>query len=598
MKKRILLLTSVLLLIHILWLNRELPVQAQPAAEGSFVFWAENADEAQAVADAYGAVLLSFENGIGTLVMEEVVRETDVLFRMHTGQEETGSTISGNAVSGNTISGNTVLDNTDMTTELYPNYLYTVETESNSRAGGSQWHIDYFKMDSVWKYAAGKGVKVAIVDSGIDTDHPALADRIILAKTVIPESAYGTNGYFMTYKGPDDRLGHGTHVAGIIGAKTADGFVMGMAPECSIYSYKALEKSGNSASGYTSWIANGILTAVEDGADVINLSVGGGTREDQFLAQAIHLAVENGCIIVGAAGNYYGSGLQSKIDYPAAYSDVIAVTAAVKNGDSVNIDLSYSKYGEGVGFIAPGTQIFSTNLDGTYSNKTGTSMATPMVSAAIALLLEEKPQATVQEIEEILAKTALDFGDPGKDIYYGHGMIQPLAAVKSVQPKEEPKPQQNPSEQPAEQQPVQTGGQPTEQPVTVPSEKTEQAADTNLQQQIDDLRQQLEQLPQEDQQLYVVQTQPVEDVQKNISSIEEAEENLQEEQQMKEENTLDEPAEEEIAVSKSEEEKNAVSEPQEKIQKTERNGKCLIWIIPIIIILVFIIQKMLRGRRV
>ena len=390
---------------------------------GEYVFWAESEEYAHTVAENYGALLVSFENGIGVLNLPEQEMPDEVfseelmprLFLAGASEEKPG--------------------NLELP-ELYPNYIYRLDVEPEAVSGNEtayQWHMEYLEMEEVWQLAAGEGIRIAIVDSGIDADHAALAQNIELAESVIPDTSYGGAGYPLEYKGPEDQLGHGTHVAGIIAAVTEDGTVMGIAPKSRIYSYKALERKGNSATGYTSWIANGILSAVEDGADIINLSLGGSVSEDKFVSQAIDIAVENGCFGVCAAGNYTRTGSQEGISYPASDPDTIAVTAAKMTDEVAEIDLAYSKYGAGVTFIAPGTDIYSTDLNGSFSAKKGTSMAAPMVSAVIALLKEELPDADVQEILEILEETALDLGKEGVDKYYGYGMIQPLKALQSIQ---------------------------------------------------------------------------------------------------------------------------------------------------------------------
>jgi len=448
----------------------------------SYVFWAEDYQQACLAAEYYDAELVSFENGIGTLQLREGSLNDDTSRHYVQGLKQ------------------------DI--KLYPNYLYTIEdlseteeTETedteieNTEAENTeteentllQWHMQYFKMDSVWEMSTGKEVKVAIVDSGIDTDHEALVNNIALAESVIPQSAYGTNGFFLTYQGPEDKLGHGTHVAGIIGAACEDGSVMGIAPECKIYSYKALEKVGNTATGYTSWIANGILSAVENQVDIINLSIGGSRTEDRFIAEAIDIALENGCIVVCAAGNYNGIGAQNAIDYPASDEGTIAVSAAMQQEDEITIDLSYSKYGEGIDFIAPGTRILSTDLDGEYSEKKGTSMAAPMVSATIALLIEEMGAVTQQEVMDVLVRTAQDIGDEGVDIYSGNGVIQPLEAVKSVQPQLPPEtetpgeePETESTEEPedgSESESTESTETPGDEPETESTESTEAPED-------------------------------------------------------------------------------------------------------------------------
>ena len=476
-------------------------VNAQVPEDGfnnSYVFWATDQEEAGEIAEKYHGELISFENGIGTMSLNN----TQAVMTLNAEETER------------------------VQVQLYPNYRYTIEDvediSEEIEVENRQWHIKYFDMESVWKEATGKDVKVAIVDSGIDTDHMALAEQIALAESVVPDNAYGTNGFFLTYQGPEDRLGHGTHVAGIICADTEDGSVMGIAPECRMYSFKALEKVGNTATGYTSWIANGILRAVENEVDVINLSIGGSQREDRFISEAIDIAVESGCIVVCAAGNYVGTGVQDKIDYPAADPDTIAVSSAKQTEEGIEIDLSYSKYGEAVDFIAPGTKIYSTVPNDEFGEKKGTSMAAPMVSGMVALALEKNPEATRQEIMELLVETAEDLGDEGKDIYYGNGVIQPLKVLESKESVEEETPKkpskpEKPSKTQKEEstEPEETEAelievvpyippevQLVEEPMDVPEKKetTKEA--------IDKLREEMKDVPIEQQQKYETQTVP------------------------------------------------------------------------------------------
>ena len=410
--------------------GEQAPREEIPAPVGNWVFWAASREEAEKTALDRGGVLVSFENGIGEIyINEEKATEGPAPFSV----EKSAVT-------------------------LYPNYLYTVEAEEETpeeTVQSLQWHIGALEMEKAWEISTGRGVRVAVIDTGIDTDHPALKDNIVAAETIIPEDAYGYGGFFLTYKGAEDALGHGTHVAGIIGAKTEDKSVMGIAPDCEIHSIKALEKSGNYGTGYTSWIANAVLKAAQDGADVINMSVGGSRREDRFIAQAIEIAVESGCTVVCAAGNWNGLGIQNAIDYPAFDENTIAVTAAKQTQQAMEIDLNYSKYGEKVDFCAPGTSIYST-VPEDYGTKKGTSMACPVVAGTVALVAAVLEDGTAQEIKAVMEETALDLGTKGWDEYYGHGLIQPFAAVEEAfkeatatpTPRPTPKPTKKPAKKP------------------------------------------------------------------------------------------------------------------------------------------------------
>ena len=403
----------------------EAPVEEEnvsAAVENEYVFWAENEEEARQICDAYGANLVSWESGIGVLRMAESV-----------------STWRRSSV------------------RLYPNYRYEIEAVSYDEEVNAQWHLALFDIGEVWKLSTGKGIKVAVIDSGVQTDHEALQANISLAETVIPDSAYGSDSYFTaSYQGAQDNLGHGTHVAGIVGANAADGSLMGIAPECSLYSIKALERNGGSAVGYTSWIAKAILRAAELEVDIINLSVGGSQKEDEFMAEAISIAADSGCVVVCAAGNYNGSGQQSQIDFPAINENTIAVTAAKSSEETVLFDSSYSRYGSGVDFIAPGTSILSTYLNGRKYSR-GTSMACPMVSGTYALLMEADPEAAADELTQLLRDTALDLGEEGLDEYHGYGLIQPLEALEVIEAEKEAEKEENENSS-GNKKPVQNSG--------------------------------------------------------------------------------------------------------------------------------------------
>ena len=423
--------------------------------EGNYVFWAENETEAQSIADEINGTLVSYSQGIAT-----VYSETST-YSLRGEQQITTSV------------GETV---------LYPNYLYTIEDEDSPEDNETedevtdeetqpslQWHRDYLQLDNVWQFSTGESIKVAVIDSGIDTDHPALVDNIVYADTTVPESTYLSWGLPVENAGPEDFLGHGTHVAGIIAANTEDQSVMGIAPECDIISIKALEKYGNSGMGYTSWIAKAILSAIENGADIINLSIGGTKNQDKFVAQAMEIAVEKGCMVICAAGNKSASLSEEGILYPAWDENALAVTGAKQTEDGVEFDPSYSRYGEGTDFIAPGTDIYSTVPDG-YATKNGTSMACPVVSGAAALIMAMMPEADSAEITDILKNTALDLGDEGTDVYYGYGMIQPLAAVEEAEklltePTPEPTPEITPDPTPE----VTPESTPTPKPTPTPT---------------------------------------------------------------------------------------------------------------------------------
>lgn len=236
---------------------------------------------------------------------------------------------------------------------------------------------------TAWNTTLGVGVTAAILDSGINESHQDLVGKVVNEQD-FTGSASGTN----------DVYGHGTHVAGIVAANTNNSIgVAGVCPNCVLLNGKVLNDSG---SGAYSWIANGILWATNNGAKVINLSLGG-PPSSKTLESAVNYAWNNGSVIVAAAGN---CGCQAKL-YPAAYTKVIAV-AATDNQDNKASFSSYSA--KWVDVAAPGAYIFSTwknqtsahnpqpvcsdpiNPNSCYKFASGTSMATPMTSGTVALI--------------------------------------------------------------------------------------------------------------------------------------------------------------------------------------------------------------------
>lgn len=363
-------------------------------AINGYVFWADSYEDAVSIGEEYDVNLLEYENGIGVV---EVLPEMD-------NPEEV----------------------------FYPNYQYEIEGYRWNADTNEQWHMEALKMRKAHQYTTGEGIKVAIIDSGIDVENNALKQKIIFADSTVPDSFYGGNGYSILYKGPQDFNGHGTHVAGLIGAHSEDGTIVGMAPDCSMISIKAVERSGNTATGYTSWIAQAVLKAVDLGADIINMSLGGSTRKDEFLAEAIEIAKESGVLVVCAAGNYTGTGAQGAVDFPASDSNTIAVSAVKQSGLAFEFDSAYSKYGLEITVAAPGTNIKSLGLEGTERVLKGTSMACALVSGEATLIKSYSPGMSANEIQECITKTCLDLGEKGQDTLYGYGVIQPLQALQSL----------------------------------------------------------------------------------------------------------------------------------------------------------------------
>ena len=223
------------------------------------------------------------------------------------------------------------------------------------------WGVKRVNARAAWDYGAGKGVKVCIVDTGMDYKHPDLA----------PHYKGGYNEVTNTSDPMDDH-GHGTHVSGTVGAVRDGKGVVGVAPEADLYAVKVLDKNG---SGQYSWIVAGIEWAVVNGMNVINMSLGGGSGTEA-LAQVMKKAKEAGVTVVCAAGNDSGP-----VNYPAKYPEAIAVSAS-DSGDRL---ASFSSKGPEIHVIAPGVSITSCRKGGGVTSMSGTSMASPHVAGLAAL---------------------------------------------------------------------------------------------------------------------------------------------------------------------------------------------------------------------
>jgi subtilisin family serine protease len=261
----------------------------------------------------------------------------------------------------------------------------------------------------------GAGVKVAVIDTGIDCGHPDLA----------PNCIYGVS-YVKGAKAFDNH-GHGTHVAGIIAARDNGFGVIGVAPEVTLYAVKVLDATG---SGPWSAVASGIVWATQNGMDVINMSLGG-TSFSQAVADAVQAASDAGVLVVSAAGN---AGCCDTVLYPARLPESMAVAAVDANDQRA----SFSSTGPEVDVAAPGVAILSTVPTGSctlcdpsgYRSLSGTSMATPHVAGTGALLMSRG--FTAAQAWEQMRGTAKDLGSAGFDGFTGCGRVDAYGAVSTV----------------------------------------------------------------------------------------------------------------------------------------------------------------------
>ncbi|RXZ77145.1 peptidase S8 [Paenibacillaceae bacterium] len=274
-----------------------------------------------------------------------------------------------------------------------------------------QWNLSSIETERGWNVSKGSGdVIVAVLDTGVQLDHPDLQGKTVEGINIVNKTAP-----------PDDDVGHGTHVAGIISATVNNGEgVAGLSWFNNIMPVKVLDDSG---AGTTYSVAEGIIWATDNGAKVINLSLGN-YASAQFLHDAIRYAYDNDVVIVAASGNDN----TERPGYPAAYPEVFAVAATDANGRRA----SFSNYGDYIDVAAPGASIASTYPGGQYAALSGTSMASPHVSALAALLRSANPALTNTEVMDIMRSTAMDLGTRGKDIYYGYGQIDVVRALEAA----------------------------------------------------------------------------------------------------------------------------------------------------------------------
>ena len=286
-----------------------------------------------------------------------------------------------------------------------------------------QWHLHSLHIDQAWETTRGRGVVVAVIDTGVSANE---------------------DGFFRLERGydfvegdttPQDENGHGTHVAGTIGQRTGNGIgVAGVAPEVTILPVRVLDATGI---GSSADVANGVVWAVDQGADIINMSLGG-SSDSAALADACAYAYEQGVTVIAATGN---EGFTDHIGFPAAYDTTIAVGAV----DRERKVAFYSNQGKGIDLVGPGGDT-SVGMEGGVVQETlmegawgyyflqGTSMATPHVSG-VAALLHASGVRDPDALRSVLRQSSRDLGSKGWDGATGYGMIDPIAALAQPKPR-------------------------------------------------------------------------------------------------------------------------------------------------------------------
>jgi subtilisin family serine protease len=266
--------------------------------------------------------------------------------------------------------------------------------------------LDKLEIPKAHRYAAGTGVLVAIIDTGVDTMHPEIAGAVA--------------GSFdaLNSNGPPDA--HGTAIAGAIAAHDR---LEGIAPAVRILAIRAFDGSKTGGDGTTLSILRGIDWAVGHGARIINMSFAG--PQDPVIARALGAAKSKGIVLVAAAGN---AGPDSPPLYPAADANVIAVTAT----DPADRLLGRANRGHHIAVAAPGVDILLPVPDGRYQISSGTSFAAAHITGVVALLLEVKPGLSPDAVRKVLESTAKDLGPKGRDDLFGAGLADAYRAILAL----------------------------------------------------------------------------------------------------------------------------------------------------------------------
>ena len=355
-------------------------------------------------------VIISFEDGIDYQALEDM--DADI----HSELDAISSVIA-------SIPSTTVMKaDTDVA-------IKSISEEQIFKAAAQQpsWGYQHIKAPSALKLGyTGKGVKIAVIDSGINSQHPDL--KVAGGASMIAESSPFTDG-----------AGHGTHVAGVISALNNTYGVVGAAPDAELYSVKVLSSNG---AGTLEHVLNGIQWAIDQKMDIINLSLTTGQNMPELQA-ILKKANDLGIVVVAAAGNIEtidtkGAYIQQNSDvlYPARYSSVIAVGST----DTNNRQSEFSYHGPSVELVAPGEGIYSTFSttktigQDDYIASEGTSVSTPFAAAVFAQYMEAYPHLTNSQLRETVKRAVIDLGPKGKDPSFGHGLVQSLQSKVSLFP--------------------------------------------------------------------------------------------------------------------------------------------------------------------
>lgn len=291
-----------------------------------------------------------------------------------------------------------------------PRKAYAMALPADDKGRDLQWGLNRMQAEDLWQRSTGGSVTVAILDTGVKASHPDLSGRVAKGFNAITDKAGAQS----------DDNGHGTFLAGMIAGKSNGAGVVGIAPNARILPVKVLNADGI---GDSDDIAQGIIWAVDNGADVINMSFGADST-NKLEAAAIDYANGAGVTLVAAAGN---EGAR-QVMYPAGYPGVLGVGAT----DSNNERAKFSNQGSHVDVVAPGQGILSSYNKRDYTWTSGTSMSTAYVSGIAALAISYSPGAGGEPLAQQIGATATDLGPAGSDPAYGAGLVDPATLLEQL----------------------------------------------------------------------------------------------------------------------------------------------------------------------
>ncbi|WCN81266.1 type VII secretion-associated serine protease mycosin [Micromonospora sp. LH3U1] len=281
-----------------------------------------------------------------------------------------------------------------------------------------QWQLDELQAETAWRTSTGRGVTVAVIDSGVDGTHPDLVGQVLRGVDLV-----GPGGG----AGPDP-VGHGTTVAGLIAGRNDDKRgAVGLAPDARILPVRVLDDQNRYDDALI--VAQGVRWAVDHGARVINLSLGG-SGDSPALAAALDYAFVRDVVVIACTGNLATSS-DTKVWYPAREPGVIAVAGLERSSDNL---WSGSITGRATVLTAPASGLVGPKPPSGYWRVQGTSFAAPLVTATAALVRSRYPQMPAGEVVNRLLATARDLGPTGRDDRFGYGVVDPVAALTAQVP--------------------------------------------------------------------------------------------------------------------------------------------------------------------